>query len=90
VVRSMILVHSNSATAPSNFSLASIPAPYYSAIAAAILLLAWSVDNLIQKRIAATQQVLAEFKGAELQANYWRSTLHVRRAQTNRSKAGKV
>jgi hypothetical protein len=57
-------------------SLASIPAAYYGAIAAAILLLAWSVDNLIQKRIAATQRVLSEFQSAELQANYQRSTLH--------------
>ena len=58
------------------FSLTSIPAAYYGATAAAILLLAWSFDNLIQKRIAATERVLGEFRSAELQANYQRSILH--------------
>jgi hypothetical protein len=59
-----------------DFSLAKIPTAYFGTIAAAILLLAWSVDNLIQKRIAVTRQILAEFHSAELQANYQRSTLY--------------
>lgn len=58
------------------FSFDAIPVSFYGTIAAAILLLAWSIDNLIQKRIAAMRNVLSKFNSTELQANYQRSTLH--------------
>lgn len=58
------------------FSFKAIPLTYYGAIAATILLLAWTIDNLVNKRIAATRNVLDKFNSAQLQANYQRSTLH--------------
>ena len=49
---------------------------YLGAIAAALLLLAWSVDNLLQKEIRAISQAMNQAERVKLQVEFQTSVLH--------------